>query len=552
MAEIDGATLIARSLKHHGVDHMFGIVGFPVVPVAFQAQRAGIRYYGMRHEQSASYAAQAVGYLTGRPGACLVVSGPGMTNAISGIANAWSNRWPMVLIGGASDISQNGMGAFQEAPQVEAARPWCKYVATVDRIERIPYYVEQAVRTSIYGRPGPVYLDLPGDIINGRIDEDAVSQRPPVGEPPRTLAAPEDVHAALAALKSAERPLVIVGKGMAYARAEDEVREFIEATQLPFLASPMGKGVMPDDHPLSTAPARSHVLQNADLIFLMGARLNWIMHFGLPPRFSPDVRVVQLDIAADEIGTNVPAEVGLVGDGKAVTAQLNQALREAPWQFGAENTWRTGIEKKIEENRTSTQEMLDDDTEPMNYYRALRDIRDVLPRDAIISSEGASTMDIGRTVLPNFFARHRLDAGSFGTMGVGLAFAIAAQAVHPEKRVVAVEGDSAFGFSGMEVEVACRYGMPITFIILNNNGIGGGPSTLDPSKPIMPTAYVPNAHYEKVIEAFGGDAYFVEKAADLRPTLEKALASGRPNIVNIMISPQARRKPQQFEWLTRG
>jgi 2-hydroxyacyl-CoA lyase 1 len=550
MPEIDGATLIARTLKQHGVDYMFGIVGVPVVPIAFAAQREGIKYIGMRHEQSAAYAAQAVGYLTGRPGACLVVSGPGMTNAISGLANAWSNRWPMLLLGGSSDISQHGMGAFQEAPQVEAARPFCKYAAEVDRIDKIPYFVEQAVRTSIYGRPGAVYLDLPGDIISGKIDDAAVAQKPRVPEPPRSLADPAAVQAAIAALKTAERPLVVVGKGAAYADAAPDVREFIEATQLPFLASPMGKGVMPDDHPLSTAPARSHVLQNADLVMLLGARLNWIMHFGLPPRWNPDVRVIQLDIAADEIGTNVPAEVALVGDAKAVVGQLNAALREQPWQFAAENTWRTGIAKKIEENRASTQPMLDDDSQPMGYYRALRDIRDVLPRDAIICSEGASTMDIGRTVLPNFEPRHRLDAGSFGTMGVGLAFAIAAQAVNPGKRVVAVEGDSAFGFSGMEVEVACRYAMPITFIILNNNGIGGGPSTLDPEK-VWPTAYVPNARYEKVIEAFGGDGYYVEDPAELRSTLEKALASNRPNVVNIMISAQSRRKPQQFEWLTR-
>ena len=267
--------------------------------------------------------------------------------------------------------------------------------------------------------------------------------------------------------------------------------------------------------------------------------------------FRPDVRVVQMDIAAEEIGTNVPAEVALVGDAKAVTGQINAALREQPWQFAAENTWRTGIAKKIEENRGSTQAMLDDDTSPMGYYRALRDIRDLLPRDAIICSEGASMMDIGRTVLPNFFPKHRLDAGSFGTMGVGLAFAIAAQAVHPGKRVVAVEGDSAFGFSGMEVEVACRYNMPITFIILNNNGIGGGPSTLDPSRAVLPTSYVPNARYEKVIEAFGGDGYYVETPEQLKPAIEAAFASNKPNVVNIMISAQSRRKPQQFEWLTR-
>jgi 2-hydroxyacyl-CoA lyase 1 len=551
MPEVDGATLIARSLKQHGVEYMFGIVGIPVVPIAFAAQREGIKYFGMRHEQSASYAAQAVGYMTGRPGACLVVSGPGMTNAISGLANAWSNRWPMILLGGASDMAQHGMGAFQEAPQVDAARPWCKYAAEVDRIDRIPYFIEQAVRTSIYGRPGPVYLDLPGDIITGKVDDEAAPQRPRVPDAPRFLADPAAVEQAVDALKSAERPLVIVGKGTAYARAEDEVREFIESTQLPFLATPMGKGVMPDDHPLSVGAARSHVLQNADLVFLMGARLNWILHFGLPPRFNKDVRVVQMDIAAEEIGTNVPAEVALVGDGKAVTAQINAVLRESPWQFAAENTWRTGIAKKIEENQQTTQPMFDDDAVPMNYYRVLREIRDILPKDAIIASEGANTMDIGRTVLPNFLPRHRLDAGSFGTMGVGLSFAIAAQAVHPGKRVVAVEGDSAFGFSGMEVEVACRYNMPITFIVLNNNGISGGASAIDPERPVLPVQYVPQSRYEKVIEAFGGDGYFVETPDQLRPALEAAFASNRPNVVNVMINAQAGRKPQQFGWLTR-
>ncbi len=551
MAEVDGATLIARSLKQHGIEYMFGIVGVPVVPIAFAAQREGIQYFGMRHEQSASYAAQAVGYLTGRPGACLAVSGPGMTNAISGLANAWSNRWPMILLGGASDISQHGMGAFQEAPQVDAARPWCKYAAEVDRVDRIPYFVEQAVRTSIYGRPGPVYLDLPADVIGGKVDEAAAPQRPRVPDAPRSFADPASVEAAMAALKSAERPLVIVGKGAAYAHAEDEVRAFIESTQLPFLATPMGKGVVPDDHPLSVGAARSFVLQNADLVLLMGARLNWILHFGLPPRFNPDVRVIQMDIAAEEIGTNVSTEVALVGDAKAITGQLNGVLREQPWQFAAENTWRTGIAKKITDNQATTQVQFDDDSVPMNYYRVLREIRDILPRDAIIASEGANTMDIGRTVLPNFLPRHRLDAGSFGTMGVGLSFAIAAQAVNPGARVVAVEGDSAFGFSGMEVEVACRYGMPITFIILNNNGISGGPSTIDRSRPLLPMALLPQARYEKVIEAFGGDGYFVETPDQLRPTLEKAFASGKPNVVNIMINAQAQRKAQEFGWLTR-
>ncbi len=553
MASMDGATLIAKSLRQQGIRYMFGIVGVPVVPIAFRCQMEGIKYYGMRHEQSASYAAQAVSYLTGWPGACLVVSGPGMINAISGLANAWANNWPLLLLGGSSDLRQRGMGAFQEAPQVEAARPFVKYAAQVESVERIPYYIEQAVRISMYGRPGPVYLDLPGDIITGTVEEESVASAlgaPRVADPPRPLADPQAVEAALAVLRSAQRPLVIIGKGVAYARAEDEVREFIEATQLPFLPTPMGKGVLPDDHPLSVAAARTFALQNADVVFLMAARLNWILHFGRPPRFRPDVRVIQLDIAAEEIGRNVPAEVALVGDAKAVTRQLNDALRDKPWQYSPESPWRAELAARIEENRVKTEPLLNDDSVPMGYYRVLKEINDVLRPDDILVSEGSNTMDIGRQVLNTYRARHRLDAGSFGTMGVGLAFAIAAQAVHPNKRVIAVEGDSAFGFSGMEVEVACRYAMPITFIIVNNNGISGGVSELDPNN-VPPIAYLPNAHYEKVIEGFGGLGFFVERPAELRPTLEKALSSGKPCIVNIMIDPRAQRRPQQFGWLTR-
>lgn len=550
MAEIDGATVIARSLKEQGVDYMFGIVGFPVIPVALAAQREGIKFYGFRNEQAASYAAAAVGYLTGRPGACLAVSGPGMIHGIAGLANAWSNCWPMILLGGANDTFQNGMGAFQEAPQIEAARPFVKYAARPDSLRRVPYYIEQAVRTSIYGRPGATYIDLPNDIIVGKIDEAEVDWKKRCPDPPRVQADPDAVVQAVEALKTAERPLVIIGKGAAYARAENEVREFIEKTQLPFIASPMGKGVVPDDHPLLVQPARSLALQQADLVFLIGARLNWIMHFGLPPRFAKDVRVIQMDIHGEEIGTNVPAEVALVGDAKAVTAQLNAVLDANPWSYPQETTWWTQLHQKMAENKVTVDAMYNDDSEPMNYYRVLREIRDLLPRDAIISSEGANTMDIGRTVLNNYFPRHRLDAGSFGTMGVGLGQAIAAAAVHPDKKVVCVEGDSAFGFSGMEVETACRYRLPITFIIINNNGIGGGPSELDPNR-IPPNAYTPNARYEKMIEGFGGKGYFVTKVAELRPALEEAMASDMPTIVNIMINPRANRKPQQFAWLTR-
>ena len=551
MAEITGAQIVARSLKQQGVEYMFGIVGIPVIPIAVFAQREGIKFYGFRNEQSASYAAAAVGYLTGRPGVCLGVSGPGMIHGIAGAANAWSNCWPMLLIGGANDSYQNGQGAFQEAPQIEAARPFVKYAARPDSIARLPFFVEQAVRQTIYGRPGAAYLDLSGDIITGTVAEEDLHFPARCPEPPRSIAPQESIEAAMAALKSAERPLVIVGKGAAYSRAEDEVRAFLETTQLPYLASPMGKGVMPDDHPLSISPARSFALQNADVVFLMGARLNWMMHFGHPPRFNEKVRVIQMDISAEEMGTNVPTEVALLGDAKAITAQINSTLRQNPWQYPGETTWWTGLKKKAEENLATVEEMSRDESVPMGYYRVMREIRDLAPRDAIIQNEGASTMDIGRTMLPNFLPRHRLDAGSFGTMGVGLGQAIAAAAVHPDKHVFCIEGDSAFGFSGMEVETAARYGMNnITFIIVNNNGIGGGPDELDPAR-VPPSAYTPNAHYERMAEIYGGKGFFVTRPEELGPVLKEAMATPKPSIVNIMISAKSQRKPQQFAWLTR-
>lgn len=550
MAQISGAQIVARALKQQGVEHMFGIVGVPVIPIAIHAQREGIKFYGFRNEQSASYAAAAVGYLTGRPGVCLGVSGPGMIHGVAGMANAWSNCWPMILIGGANDSYQNGQGAFQEAPQIETARPYAKYAARPDSIARLPYFVEQAVRTSIYGRPGACYLDLSGDVISGTVEEDEIVWPARCPDAPRTCAPQENIEAAIAALKSAERPLVIVGKGAAYSRAEAEVLKFVETTGLPYLASPMGKGVIPDDHAQSIAPARSFALQNADVVLLMGARLNWIMHFGMPPRFNPNVRIIQMDINPEEIGTNVPTEVALVGDAKAITAQLNAELEKNPWQYPSETTWWTGLQGKMTANAATVAPMYEDDAVPMGYYRVLKEVRDLMPRDAAISNEGASTMDIGRVVFPNYLPRHRLDAGTFGTMGVGLGQAIALAAVYPGKKVVCVEGDSAFGFSGMEVETAARYGMNITFVIINNNGIGGGPNQLDPAR-VPPSAYTPSAHYEKMAEIYGGKGFFVTSPDQLRPTLEEAMATEKPSIVNIMIDAKSQRKPQEFAWLTR-
>ena len=371
MSEVDGATLIARSLKQQGIDHLFGVVGFPVTAIAAAAQKEGVAYIGMRNEQSASYAAQAYGYLTGRPGACLVVTGPGVVHGLAGLANAQQNCWPMILIGGASETYRGGMGAFQEERQVLIASPFCKFAHGIESVQRIPYYVEMATRNAIYGRPGATYLDVPDDIITGKCDLDKVVEVERAPEPPRMVAPTENVEAALNLLERAERPLVLLGKGMAWSRAEDEVRAFIERTQLPFLRSPMGKGVMPDDHPLSAAAARTLALQKADVVFLMGARLNWIFHFGQPPRYAKDVKVIQLDIAPEEIGHNKATEVALVGDGKAIVGQLNKALDNRQWFHPKDTPWRQAIAKKTADNAAQIRPQIDDDEAPAGYYRAL-------------------------------------------------------------------------------------------------------------------------------------------------------------------------------------
>src|SRR4029078_11503140 len=324
MSEVDGATLVARSLKKRGIAQLCGVVGFPIGPIATAAQKEGVAYIGMRNEQAASYAARAYGYLTGRPGAGVTVTGPGRVHGIAGLADAQQNCWPMILIGGASETYRGGMGAFQEERQVLIASPFCKFAQGGESVARTRYYVEMATRHAIYGRPGACYLDMPDDIIQGKCDLDKATQVERVPEPPRMIAPQENIEAALYLLQKAKNPLVLVGRGRAWPRAEKEVRSFIERTQIPFIRSPQGKGVVPDDHPLSVAAARTLALQGADDVLVVGGRFNWIFYCGLPPRFSKDVKVIQLDIAPEEIGHNKPTEVAQVGDGNASVGALQQ------------------------------------------------------------------------------------------------------------------------------------------------------------------------------------------------------------------------------------
>ncbi|XP_059171607.1 2-hydroxyacyl-CoA lyase 1-like [Physella acuta] len=566
--EINGATILVKALQQQGVEYMFGIVGVPVIEIGIAAQSVGIKFVAMRNEQAASYAASAIGYLTKKPAVCLVVSGPGLVHALAGMSNAMENCWPLIVVGGSCDTYQESMGGFQEYPQVQTASHFTKFSARPSSLNQIPYFVEKAVRESTYGRPGACYLDLPADLIGGKTEENSIRFLPACPPPPLVYADPKKIREAVELITQADKPLVVVGKGAAYAQAEVNISKLVNMTRLPFLPTPMGKGVLPDNSDLCVSAARSKALQEADVILLLGARLNWMLHFGAPPRFNSKVKIIQVDICMEELGNNVRQGVALMGDINSVTKQLLEEFQHhhRDYQFAEKSAWWTTLRQKIQDNFINVQDMSKDSSVPLNYYAAFSEVQRAIPADSLIVNEGSNTMDIGRTMLPNLYPRHRLDAGTFGTMGVGVGFALAAAVYcrdhQPHKRVVCVEGDSAFGFSSMEVETIARYQLPVIIVIFNNNGISFGikeemwdaaEKSGDLLLNIPPTSLQPNTRYEKIIEAFGGKGYFVRTKEELKNSMEAAVQdTKRPSVINVMIDPMAQRKTQEFFWLTKS
>lgn len=564
MSEIDAITIIAESLKAQGVEYVFGIIGIPVVELSMAMQAAGLKYIGMRNEQAACYSAQAIGYLTGKPGVCLVVSGPGLLHVTGGMANAQVNCWPLLIIGGATNEDHEGIGGFQECPQVELTRPYCKYAARPPNASLIPMHIEKAVRYATYGRPGVAYLDFPGNLLQSKVNVDTVSPVFAHPAPPLVYPDPEDIRRAMKFLTTAKRPLVIIGKGAAYAHAENILRHFIDNTNLPFLPTPMGKGVVSDTATQCVSSARTYALQNADVVLLLGARLNWILHFGRPPRFDKDVKVIQVDLCPEELHNSVMSSVAAQSDIKPFAEHLFEQMNAVNYVFSTDNDWWKELTAKCQQNKESVQRMSLNTEPPLNYYTVFHHLRELIPRDAIIVSEGANTMDIGRTMLLNILPRHRLDAGTFGTMGVGPGFAIAAALYcrdrFPGKKVVCVEGDSAFGFSGMELETMVRYNLPITIVIVNNSGIYGGfdkdtfdsiRSSGDLAQVTPPSALGVQVRYEQMLQMFGLQGHFVRDIPELQKAIKEAQQlTDRPTIINVIINPTADRKPQSFNWLT--
>jgi oxalyl-CoA decarboxylase len=537
--QTDGIHLVVDALKLNGVQNIYGLVGIPITDMARLAQASGIRFIGFRHESNAGHAAAAAGFLTRRPGICLTVSAPGFLNGLVALANATTNCFPMVQISGSSErhIVDLQRGDYEEMDQLAAARPFAKAAYRVSRARDIGRGVARALRTAASGRPGGVYLDIPAAVLGEVIDAEAGTQSlwRVTDLAPRQLPEPAAVDRALDLLASAKRPLVVLGKGAAYAQADDLVREFIETTGLPFLPMSMAKGLLPDDHPQSVATARSLALKKADVVMLVGARLNWLLGHGEAPQWNPDVRFIQVDIQAAEMDSNQPIAAPLVGDVGSVLAALLE--RGKPGQVATDPAWPAELQARSEANIAKMAKRLtaSSTAHPMPFLGALAAIADVLAEhpEAYLVNEGANALDQARSAIGMRVPRHRLDSGTWGVMGIGMGYAIAA-AVETGQPVVAIEGDSAFGFSGMELETICRYRLPVTAVVLNNSGVYRGD---EPSPTGDPAPTYLSARHDLMITAFGGTGHRAHAPAEVSSALRAALASGQPTLIDCVIDP---------------
>jgi len=538
-AMTDGFHLVVDALKLNGIDTIYGVAGIPITDLARLVQAEGLRYVGFRHEQSAGNAAAISGYLTQTPGICLTVSAPGFLNGMVALANATTNCFPMILISGSSDraIVDLEQGDYEELDQMNTAKPFAKASFRVNHPQDIGIGIARAIHAAVSGRPGGVYLDLPAATLSAVLDAQAGQKSlvKVVDPAPSQIPAPESITRALDLLAAAKRPLVILGKGAAYAQADGDIRSFIETTGIPFLPMSMAKGLLPDNHAQSAAAARSYAIGEADVVMLIGARLNWLLSHGKGSLWSETTQFVQLDISPTEIDSNRPIAAPVVGDIKSAISALSAALK--PGQIQPSAAWLDAIGQRKQKNVERMAARLDADPSPMNFSSALRAVRDALADrpDVYIVNEGANTLDFARNIIDMYEPRKRLDSGTWGVMGIGMGYAIGA-AIVSGKPVVAIEGDSAFGFSGMEIETICRYQLPVVIVVFNNGGIYQGDKV--GSAP-SPTGFVPNARYDKLIEAFGGTGYHVNDTRSLAKTLTDALAAGRPALINCVIDPTA-------------
>ena len=540
-ATTDGFHLVIDALKLNGLTTIYGLPGIPITDLTRKAQAEGMRVISFRHEQNAGNAAAIAGFITQKPGVCLTVSAPGFLNGLTALANATTNCFPMILISGSSEreIVDLQQGDYEEMDQLAIAKPLCKAAFRVLHAADIGVGVARAIRAAVSGRPGGVYLDLPAKLFGQAMDAVAGKNSliKVVDAAPRQIPAPEAVKRALDLLRGAKRPLILLGKGAAYAQADADIKALVEKSGIPYLPMSMAKGLLPDTHPQSAAAARSYVLAEADVVMLVGARLNWLLSHGKGKTWgTPGAKqFIQIDISPTEIDSNVAIAAPVIGDiGSCVSALLAGIDGSFPKPPA---DWTGAIGERRDKNLSKMAETLTKNPSPMNFHSALNVVRDIVKAnpDAMLVNEGANALDFTRSIVDMYKPRKRLDVGTWGIMGIGMGFAVAA-AIETNLPVIAIEGDSAFGFSGMEVETICRYNLPVCVVILNNNGVYGGKDVNPTGGPdVAPTVFVKGARYDKLIEAFGGVGVHATTPAELRSAMEEAIRSRKPTLINAVI-----------------
>jgi oxalyl-CoA decarboxylase len=541
----DGFHLVIDALKQNGINTIYGVPGIPITDFGRMAQAAGIRVISFRHEQNAGNAAAIAGFLTKKPGICLTVSAPGFLNGLTALANATTNCFPMILISGSSEreVVDLQQGDYEEMDQLAIAKPLCKAAFRVLHAADIGIGLARAIRAAVSGRPGGVYLDLPAKLFGQVMEAEAGAKSivKVIDAAPAQLPASAAVKRALDVLKSAKRPLIILGKGAAYAQADDAIRTLVERTGIPFLPMSMAKGLLPDTHPQCAGAARSTVLKDSDVVMLIGARLNWLLSHGKGKTWGEphSKKFIQIDIEPKEMDSNVEIVAPVVGDIASCVAALLEGI-DGKWPV-APVDWVGTVNAKKEENIAKMAPRLMKNSAPMDFHGALGALRTVIKErpDAILVNEGANTLDLARGVIDMYQPRKRLDVGTWGVMGIGMGYAVGA-AIETGKPVLAVEGDSAFGFSGMEVETICRYKLPVCIVVFNNNGIYRG-TDVNPSggADVATTVFVKDARYEKLMEAFGGVGVHVTTPDELKRAVDQAMDSGKPTLINAAIDPAA-------------
>ena len=539
----DGFHLIIDAFKLNGIETIYGVPGIPITDFGRMAQAAGIRVISFRHEQNAGYAASIAGFLTKQPGICLTVSAPGFLNRLTALAHATTNCFPMILVSGSSEreVVDLQQGDYEEMDQLAIAKPLCKAAFRVLHAQDIGIGLARAIRAAVSGRPGGVYLDLPAKLFGQVMNADAGKKSlvKVIDPAPSQIPAPEAIKRALDVLKSAKRPLIILGKGAAYAQADDAIRSLVEKSGVPFLPMSMAKGILPDTHPQCAGAARSTVLKDSDVVMLIGARLNWLLSHGKGKTWGEaPKKFIQIDIEPKEMDSNVEIAAPVVGDiGSCVSALLLGMGGNWP---APPADWIKAVSSKREENVAKMAPRLMNNNAPMDYHGALGVLRTIVKErpDAIFVNEGANTLDLARGIVDMYQPRKRLDVGTWGVMGIGMGYAVGA-AIETGKPVLAVEGDSAFGFSGMEVETICRYKLPVCIVIFNNDGIYRGTDLNSAGSDPATTVFVKGSRYDKMIEAFGGVGVNATTPDELKRAVNAAMDSGKPTLINAVIDPAA-------------